>query len=71
MLCLSGFLQRHADCSVSVFCCLKCETSDLFLCIQDQALPFFICRLKGEENLVMRDYVLPDFSSIKKGFCKV
>ncbi|XP_034736205.1 actin-related protein 6-like [Etheostoma cragini] len=26
---------------------------------------------KGEENSVMRDYVLPDFSSIKKGFCKV
>lgn len=25
---------------------------------------------KGEENSVMRDYVLPDFSSIKKGFCK-
>uniref|UniRef100_A0A8C6WIY4 Actin-related protein 6 n=1 Tax=Neogobius melanostomus TaxID=47308 RepID=A0A8C6WIY4_9GOBI len=25
---------------------------------------------KGEENTVMRDYVLPDFSSIKKGFCK-
>ncbi|KAL6480519.1 hypothetical protein MHYP_G00115520 [Metynnis hypsauchen] len=29
-----------------------------------------IAQLKGEENLVMRDYVLPDFSSIKKGFCK-
>lgn len=28
-------------------------------------------RLKGEDNTVMRDYVLPDFSSIKKGFCKV
>lgn len=28
-------------------------------------------RAKGEENTVMRDYVLPDFSSIKKGFCKV
>lgn len=27
--------------------------------------------MKGEENTVMRDYVLPDFSSIKKGFCKV
>eukprot|EP00064_Thunnus_orientalis_P019654 superscaffoldBa00005014_g19780 len=27
-------------------------------------------QLKGEENTVMRDYVLPDFSSIKKGFCK-
>ena len=27
-------------------------------------------RLKGEDNTVMRDYVLPDFSSIKKGFCK-
>ncbi|XP_027131625.1 actin-related protein 6 isoform X3 [Larimichthys crocea] len=26
--------------------------------------------MKGEENSVMRDYVLPDFSSIKKGFCK-
>lgn len=30
-----------------------------------------VVRLKGEENTVMRDYVLPDFSSIKKGFCKV
>uniref|UniRef100_A0A3B4E8B2 Actin-related protein 6 n=1 Tax=Pygocentrus nattereri TaxID=42514 RepID=A0A3B4E8B2_PYGNA len=29
-----------------------------------------IAQLKGEENMVMRDYVLPDFSSIKKGFCK-
>lgn len=29
-----------------------------------------IAQLKGEENSVMRDYVLPDFSSIKKGFCK-
>ncbi|KAM9471210.1 actin-related protein 6 [Clarias gariepinus] len=29
-----------------------------------------IAQLKGEDNLVMRDYVLPDFSSIKKGFCK-
>lgn len=28
-------------------------------------------RLKGEENTVMIDYVLPDFSTIKKGFCKV
>ena len=27
--------------------------------------------MKGEENTVMKDYVLPDFSSIKKGFCKV
>lgn len=31
----------------------------------------FVCRMKGEENTVMRDYVLPDFSTIKKGFCKV
>lgn len=30
-----------------------------------------VVRMKGEENSVMRDYVLPDFSSIKKGFCKV
>nr|XP_033490349.1 actin-related protein 6 [Epinephelus lanceolatus] len=29
-----------------------------------------ISQLKGEENTVVRDYVLPDFSSIKKGFCK-
>ncbi|XP_015280306.1 PREDICTED: actin-related protein 6 isoform X4 [Gekko japonicus] len=27
-------------------------------------------RLKGEENTAMLDYVLPDFSTIKKGFCK-
>uniref|UniRef100_A0A3P8RNQ2 Actin-related protein 6 n=1 Tax=Amphiprion percula TaxID=161767 RepID=A0A3P8RNQ2_AMPPE len=26
--------------------------------------------MKAEENTLMRDYVLPDFSSIKKGFCK-
>ncbi|XP_018515650.1 LOW QUALITY PROTEIN: actin-related protein 6 [Lates calcarifer] len=29
-----------------------------------------VAQMKGEENSVMRDYVLPDFSSIKKGFCK-
>ncbi|RXM36711.1 Actin-related protein 6 [Acipenser ruthenus] len=29
-----------------------------------------IAQLKGEDNTVMRDYVLPDFSTIKKGFCK-
>ncbi|KAG8439466.1 hypothetical protein GDO86_005614 [Hymenochirus boettgeri] len=29
-----------------------------------------IAKLKGEENTVMADYVLPDFSTIKKGFCK-
>ncbi|XP_012723104.2 actin-related protein 6 [Fundulus heteroclitus] len=29
-----------------------------------------IAQMKGEENTLMRDYVLPDFSSIKKGFCK-
>ncbi|XP_061577519.1 actin-related protein 6 [Cololabis saira] len=29
-----------------------------------------IAQLKGEDNTLMRDYVLPDFSSIKKGFCK-
>uniref|UniRef100_A0A8C5AND0 Actin-related protein 6 n=1 Tax=Gadus morhua TaxID=8049 RepID=A0A8C5AND0_GADMO len=27
-------------------------------------------QMKGEANTVMRDYVLPDFSSIRKGFCK-
>uniref|UniRef100_A0A4W3H6V1 Actin-related protein 6 n=1 Tax=Callorhinchus milii TaxID=7868 RepID=A0A4W3H6V1_CALMI len=29
-----------------------------------------IAQLKGEANTVMRDYILPDFSTIKKGFCK-
>uniref|UniRef100_A0A3Q0SNK8 Actin-related protein 6 n=1 Tax=Amphilophus citrinellus TaxID=61819 RepID=A0A3Q0SNK8_AMPCI len=29
-----------------------------------------IAQAKTEENTVMRDYVLPDFSAIKKGFCK-
>ncbi|XP_078090836.1 actin-related protein 6 isoform X1 [Mustelus asterias] len=29
-----------------------------------------IAQLKGNANTVMRDYVLPDFSTIKKGFCK-
>ncbi|KAK7121481.1 hypothetical protein R3I93_022541 [Phoxinus phoxinus] len=29
-----------------------------------------IAQFKGEDNMVMKDYVLPDFSSIKKGFCK-
>ncbi|MEQ2244735.1 Actin- protein 6, partial [Ilyodon furcidens] len=29
-----------------------------------------IAQMKAEENPIMRDYVLPDFSSIKKGFCK-
>ncbi|KAM9753377.1 actin-related protein 6 [Menidia menidia] len=29
-----------------------------------------MAQMKGEENSLMRDYVLPDFSSIKKGFCK-
>ncbi|XP_044048222.1 actin-related protein 6 isoform X2 [Siniperca chuatsi] len=29
-----------------------------------------MAQMKGDENTAMRDYVLPDFSSIKKGFCK-
>uniref|UniRef100_A0AAQ4PG50 Actin-related protein 6 n=2 Tax=Gasterosteus aculeatus aculeatus TaxID=481459 RepID=A0AAQ4PG50_GASAC len=29
-----------------------------------------VSQLKGGENTVVKDYVLPDFSSIKKGFCK-
>uniref|UniRef100_A0A3P9H9M9 Actin related protein 6 n=1 Tax=Oryzias latipes TaxID=8090 RepID=A0A3P9H9M9_ORYLA len=29
-----------------------------------------IAQLRGEDNDLMRDYVLPDFSAIKKGFCK-
>ncbi|XP_008309590.1 actin-related protein 6 [Cynoglossus semilaevis] len=29
-----------------------------------------IAQLKGEENTLMTDYVLPDFTTIKKGFCK-
>uniref|UniRef100_A0A3Q3AGE7 Actin related protein 6 n=1 Tax=Kryptolebias marmoratus TaxID=37003 RepID=A0A3Q3AGE7_KRYMA len=29
-----------------------------------------IAQLKGEDNTLLRDYVLPDFSTIKKGFCK-
>lgn len=29
-----------------------------------------IAQLKGEENTILRDYVLPDFSSIRKGYCK-
>lgn len=47
--------------------------------VADEVIDSFVCflcvwcviRMKGEENSVMRDYVLPDFSSIKKGFCKV
>ncbi|CAJ0924388.1 unnamed protein product [Ranitomeya imitator] len=30
-----------------------------------------VAKLKGEDNSVMVDYVLPDFSTIKKGFVKV
>lgn len=37
----------------------------------DVAKACSVVRLKGEENTVMQDYVLPDFSTIKKGFCKV
>ncbi|XP_068452641.1 actin-related protein 6 isoform X2 [Clinocottus analis] len=29
-----------------------------------------VSQMKGEENTVVRDYVLPDYSSIRKGFCK-
>ncbi|XP_031574279.1 actin-related protein 6-like [Actinia tenebrosa] len=29
-----------------------------------------ICRLKGQENTIVRDYVLPDYSQIKRGYIK-
>lgn len=48
----------------------KIDWTDLNLPNQ-QLLLSSVFRMKGEENTVMRDYVLPDFSSIKKGFCKV
>ncbi|KPP69784.1 ARP6 actin-related protein 6-like [Scleropages formosus] len=37
---------------------------------QDFYADMAMAQLKGEENTLMRDYVLPDFSSIKKGYCK-
>nr|XP_057931278.1 actin-related protein 6 [Doryrhamphus excisus] len=37
---------------------------------QDFYKDMSIAQLKGHDNTVMRDYVLPDFSTIKKGFCK-
>ncbi|XP_054632356.1 actin-related protein 6 isoform X2 [Dunckerocampus dactyliophorus] len=37
---------------------------------QDFYKDMAIAQLKGHDNTVMRDYVLPDFSTIKKGFCK-
>lgn len=44
-------------------CCIRRSLTRCSMCS--------VVRMKGEENSVMRDYVLPDFSSIKKGFCKV
>uniref|UniRef100_A0A8C4PWY1 Actin related protein 6 n=2 Tax=Eptatretus burgeri TaxID=7764 RepID=A0A8C4PWY1_EPTBU len=29
-----------------------------------------VAQLKGEENTILTDYVLPDFSTIRKGYCK-
>ncbi|XP_028307095.1 actin-related protein 6 isoform X1 [Gouania willdenowi] len=37
---------------------------------QDFLRDMELAQMKGEENTLMRDYVLPDFSSIRKGFCK-
>ena len=31
---------------------------------------FYTCRKKGVENTVMRDYVLPDYTHIKRGFIR-
>ena len=39
--------------------------------LTDGSSVWSVLRNKGEDNTVMVDYVLPDFSSIKKGFCKV
>lgn len=30
-----------------------------------------LCRLKGAKNTVVRDYVLPDYTHIKRGYVKV
>ena len=51
-----------AVCHWIIYCMLCSEKFNLYvLCL----------RLKWEGNTVMRDHVLPDFSSIKKGFYKV
>ena len=31
----------------------------------------FTCRLRGAKNTVVRDYVLPDYTHIKRGYVKV
>ena len=31
---------------------------------------FYIFRLKGKDNLLVRDYVLPDYANVKFGFAK-
>ena len=31
----------------------------------------FHCRLRGAKNTVVRDYVLPDYTHIKRGYVKV
>ncbi|XP_049579355.1 actin-related protein 6 isoform X1 [Syngnathus scovelli] len=43
---------------------------DVCFVSQDFYRDMAVAQLKGLDNTVMRDYVLPDFSGIKKGFCK-
>ncbi|MEE6480021.1 hypothetical protein FKM82_012432 [Ascaphus truei] len=44
---------------------------DVCYVAQDFYKEMELAKLKGEDNSLMVDYVLPDFSTIKKGFCKV
>ncbi|XP_077452215.1 actin-related protein 6 isoform X2 [Stigmatopora argus] len=43
---------------------------DVCFVSQDFYKDMAVAQLKGRDNTVMRDYVLPDFGAIKKGFCK-
>ncbi|KAJ6636894.1 hypothetical protein lerEdw1_013922 [Lerista edwardsae] len=64
---LSAHRQLHVMDETHVINQVK---EDVCYVSQDFFKDMEIAKLKGEENTVMLDYVLPDFSTIKKGFCK-
>lgn len=53
--------------------CAALFVSKYYLGILFLTLSFlcFTCRLRGAKNTVVRDYVLPDYTHIKRGYVKV
>lgn len=68
---VSQDFYRDMDIAKYVQCDLLCGKLVFRWCEQLILINILFFRLKGEDNTVMIDYVLPDFSTIKKGFCKV